>query len=707
MQKIFRDLRLEGNTLSYRSPIDAPKTINDWTPMLEKPLPTSMAKKFTAEEQGAGGALLDYVRTQIQGLNLKMQAPTRTNIDDFMVIDKNTLRGLELRSTLRDGLLKGSLLHATRKTVTESGARLLNERLVAPSLSLREIEDRLDLVEEILNNAEIRDRLVALLKRTQDTLRLVQKFSLGRGNADDLLALAGTIVLTADIKELLSSHIKNCLLEQKHIQTTHALQSLAVRFKLTEARKLADRILDAIDEAGLTEQHRREDNEAAELIGLAENVMGSDIEQLRGFKTAAARRSNSGNGGKETEDDDGEIWIMRRNASETLTKLHDDLNELLSEKTNLAVQLRDRLNASSLTLRWTPALGHICHVKGKDAKFFNHFDTGTRVLSSSRSTASIQLREWKDLGSRIDEAKLQIRAEEQRVLRGMREEVIYNLFELRANAAVLDELDVSCSFATLAAEQRWIRPRLNTGTTHRVVGGRHPMVESGLVEAGRSFTSNDCAVGAQELIWLITGPNMAGKSTFLRQNAIISILAQTGSFVPAEYAEIGLVDRIFSRIGSADNLSQDQSTFMVEMLETAEILRNATSRSFVIMDEVGRGTTPQDGVAVGFACLYHLYHVNQSRTLFATHFHDLADMTAEWERLARYCNDVVEDEQGKFAYVHRLKRGVNRQSHALKVARLAGLPEGAIAVAAAVLEGKGVATERGASSVAAQAGPAS
>jgi DNA mismatch repair ATPase MutS len=254
----------------------------------------------------------------------------------------------------------------------------------------------------------------------------------------------------------------------------------------------------------------------------------------------------------------------------------------------------------------------------------------------------------------------------------LRKQIVKNIVKLRNNAAVLDELDVACGFATLAMQKNWIRPILNNGTEHQIRGGRHPTVESGLIEQGKQFTSNDCVVGNTSRILLITGPNMGGKSTFLRQNALISILAQTGSFVPAEYAEIGLVDKIFSRVGSADNLYQDQSTFMVEMLETAEILKQATPRSFVIMDEVGRGTTPEDGIAVGFASLHHLYHVNQSRALFATHFHVLADMTRNFEKLACYCTDIAEDADGSFSYEHRLRLGVNRNPHALKVARLAG-----------------------------------
>jgi DNA mismatch repair ATPase MutS len=323
-----------------------------------------------------------------------------------------------------------------------------------------------------------------------------------------------------------------------------------------------------------------------------------------------------------------------------------------------------------MTLKWTPGLGHFCHVKGKATEFDKL--EGARRVSLSKTTTSFHLPEWTRLGRLIEDGKQRIRVEEQNIFGRLRDKVIKSLVCLRRNAAVLDELDVACSFATLAEEQRLVRPILNHGTTHHIVGGRHPTVETGLNVNGRKFTSNDCLVGQEQRILLITGPNMAGKSTYLRQNALISILAQTGSYVPAEYASIGIVDKIFSRVGSADNLYQDQSTFMVEMLETAEILKQATPRSFVIMDEVGRGTTPEDGVAVGFAALHHLYHINRSRTLFATHFHALTDMTLSWEGLKYYCTDVVEQEDGSFMYSHRLRTGVNRESHALKVARMAG-----------------------------------
>ena len=308
----------------------------------------------------------------------------------------------------------------------------------------------------------------------------------------------------------------------------------------------------------------------------------------------------------------------------------------------------------------------------KDVRTSFQTSASAQDIKSTKSTRSFYQSEWSRLGGEIDQAKSQIRAEEQRLFQDLREQVVLNLVDLRRNAAVLDELDIACSFAVLAEEQGFVRPVMNLGTNHKIIGGRHPTVKLGLEEQGRTFVSNDCFIGGEERIWLITGPNMAGKSTFLRQNALITVLAQVGSFVPAEHAEIGIVDQIFSRVGSADNLFRDQSTFMVEMLETAAILKLATARSFVIMDEVGRGTTPEDGIAVSFGCLHHLYYTNRCRTLFATHFHALADMTQSFRNLGCYCTDVAEGHSDSFSYVHRLRRGVNRNSHALKVARLAG-----------------------------------
>jgi DNA mismatch repair ATPase MutS len=548
-------------------------------------------------------------------------------------------------------------------------------------MSLEEINQRLDLVSEMLENPILRQELVTLLRCTFDSLRLVQKFSFGRGDADDLLSLSRTIQITSQIAAMMEEHIstvsanpvdhlENAASSARPTRGRDCIRNLLNRLQLQGPNGVSERVFKAIDEEMLDVQHRIEDNEAAAMVELAEEVLSDAGEEQKLERVPKSVKKAVAANSKETFNDD--VWIMRRSASVALNKLHTRLDNLFKEKDNLAKELREKSGAQSLTLKWTPALGHICHIKGKDTQASLAALGSTRSVGVSKSTRSFHLTEWTQLGNRIDEAKLRIRAEEQRVFGQLREMVVRNLVKLRKNAAVIDEIDVACSFATLANEQHLIRPILNHGTAHRIIGGRHPMVEVGLTGQGRKFTSNDCVVGDAERILLITGPNMAGKSTFLRQNALISILAQTGSFVPADYVEIGLVDKIFSRVGSADNLYNDQSTFMVEMLETAEILKQATPRSFVIMDEVGRGTTPEDGIAVGFACLYHLYHVNQCRSLFATHFHALADMTVGFENLACYCTDVVEGEDGSFSYVHRLRKGVNRMSHALKVARIAG-----------------------------------
>ena len=594
------------------------------------------------------------------------------------------------------------------------------------------------MVARFIQDEDLRDATVVLLRRSHDSQRLVQRFALNRGDPDDLLRLANTVQATQDIVSLLGASVSA---EPDSGPQKDCLSAMVDRISLDEPLKLAARIRDAIDEEGLVQQHQIEDSEAGEMMALAQEIVktqGTEEDSALLPKGAAAKANKKKTPSiREHYGEDSEVWIMKPGASALLTRLHAQLDSLRQDKDHLTETLRARLGAASLTLRWTPGLGHICHVKGKDARRApadsSLDDTTTttasadpslsppspiRTLSSSRTTRSFHQPEWTALGSHLDKLRLQVRAEEQRVFAALRARVVHNLVRLRRNALVLDELDIVASFARLAAERRLARPTMVPDAAQTViVGGRHPTVEGGLAEQGRTFQRNDCVLGGGShghgRIGLITGPNMAGKSTFLRQNALITILAQIGCYVPADYAALGVVDAIFSRVGSADNLYQDQSTFMVEMLETAAILRQATPRSFVIMDEVGRGTTPEDGAAVAFAALHHLVTVNRCRALFATHFHGIADLVAEHGMrtadggphgaVDMYCTDVEEDGQGGFVYVHKLRKGVNRQSHAFKVARLAGMPEQAIRVAQQVLRDSGVDTSsRGA---AAPAGP--
>ncbi|KAM7208039.1 MutS domain V domain containing protein [Naviculisporaceae sp. PSN 640] len=711
----------EGYLLTY-SPRGELQHMRDWGPMLESEVPANNMEKFTDNEVQAGGLLLHYVSDRLQGLRIKLQPPVR--YESMMNIDKNSMRSLEIKTTIRDNFFKGSLLHAIRRTVTKSGARLLSDWLSSPSTSLQVINFRQELVSRFLHDPDLRETIIILLRRSHDSQRLLQKFALNRGDPDDLLRLASTIKATEDIVDCLKTSIQSTTASSEAAAETDCLSTMIGRIVLEQPLELARRIKDAIDEEGLVQQHQIEDEETGEMIALAAEIVKTEGTQADTslLPKKATAKLNTTTTKKKTLSirdfygEDNEVWIMNPGASRTLTCLHAELTHLSQEKDSLTETLRTRLNASSLTLKWTPGLGHICHVKGKDAAQSQLASSSEdpslpqiRTLSSSRTTRTFHLPEWTALGEKLDKTRHQIRAEENRVFASLREQVIHNLVKLRRNASVLDELDITTSFARLALEQNLTRPILNNSQRTVIIGGRHPTVEGGLAEQGRTFQRNDCILGSPSTsstqeetpsngngngrIWLITGPNMAGKSTFLRQNALITILAQIGCYVPASYAELGIVDAIFSRVGSADNLYNNQSTFMVEMLETAAILRSATPRSFVIMDEIGRGTTPEDGTAVAFAALDHLVRVNKCRGLFATHFHADKDKEKGQETVrataARavetYCTDLEEDAQGGFVYIHKLRKGVNRQSHALKVAGLAGLPEHAVEVAKKVL----------------------
>jgi len=691
--------------------------VSKWTPMLETRVPSHTANAFTQDEVMAGSLLLQYLKDRLFGLNIKLQPPLRHENLSVLTIDKNSMRALEIKQTIRDVAFRGSLLHAIRRTVTKGGARLLNTWLGAPSTSLDEISARQDLVEHFIRKEDLRDQIIMLLRRSHDSQRLVQKFAFGRGDADDMIALCTTIRATESIVELLDEQDSppSCSAREAGMKRKdNVFANLTSRIKLKEPLALAKRIRTSIDEEGLVQQHETESNDATVMASLAEDVVaaeGTTDDAALLPKTMLRQRSKRPTSIRDHYSDESTVFMMKPEASRGLQKLHAKLEELTQEKTHLAERLREEMDAASLTLRWTPNLGHIGHVRGKDAK--RHTDTASsssapayNAVSSSRSTRAMHIPAWTHLGQRIHETRYQISVEEQRIFTDLRGLVVLNLVKLRQNAAVLDELDVATSFAKLAVEQGLTRPVLNSGTATTIIGGRHPTVEGGLREQGRTFTRNDCLVGGprEGRVWLITGPNMAGKSTYLRQTALITILAQVGCYVPADHAEVGIVDAIFSRVGSADDLYRDQSTFMVEMLETAAILRGATHRSLVIMDEVGRGTTPEDGTAVAFASLCHLVTVNKCRALFATHFHALAELVQESgmhvSQLAdsdgseansgkaaveMYCTDVLEDSHGGFVYVHKLRKGINRKSHALKVARLAGLPEAAIAMAREVL----------------------
>lgn len=650
-----------------------------WTQRLDQPLGPKESAQISTLEDYTCRQLFGYIDIHLLELELKPKKPQRIEQSGIMLIDRSSIRGLELLKTTRDGLGKGSLINSIQRTKTKGGARLLRQRLIYPSIIPEIIEHRLDLVSAFLSRSALHQTILVLLEDLFDVRRIAQKIALNKGYAEDFLCLSNSISDIEKIVRLLESAAEDPDSQGK------PFLKLISQIDMHSTRYLSEQIKFSIDEQELSRFRKQTGEVPPEEPGMdaatnATDLKGSDAININPASIVTAR-SVVDKAGKE------DPWIIQRNASNNLQSLHVELDNLCQQRDALQDSLRGQLSSPKLILKYDTRFGHICQApksKNFDEDAFERL--GSTLVGNMRTTRSFYISKWTKLGRGMDNLIFEIRKEEQKVFQRLRDLVADNLVALRQNASAMDELDVAASFATLAFEEDWTRPQITTRPMHTIVGGRHPTVKRGLQEKGQSFVSNDLSLDRKTRAWLITGPNMAGKSTFLRQNALITILAQVGSYVPAEYAEVGIVDRIFSRIGAADDLFRNESTFMVEMLETASILRDATERSFVIMDEVGRGTAPEDGTAVAYASLHHLYHVNKCRTLFATHFHDLADRTAEWPQLLQYCTDLYEDENGAFTFIHKLRPGVNRQSHALRVAKMAGLPSAALEVAQQMLD---------------------
>ncbi|KAG5439877.1 hypothetical protein PCANB_000159 [Pneumocystis canis] len=619
---------------------------------------------FSFLEENAALRILSYIDDRLQGEEFSLQTPVRRNAEENTFIDINSIKALELKQSLMEGGKRGSLLSAIKRTVTSSGSRLLTEWICSPITSIPMINKRLNLVEVFYHDSHLRAKIIHLLKRIHDSQRVIQKISLGRKNADDLLALSKTIDIT--------KQIYSCLEELAYKECIDSLLK-----RITIPLDLFKEIRDTIDEEGLMQKQKENEEMVAEAI---KKVMGTEeIFELENFSNSDSNESKLKNSQKDLRNND--TWVIRRNASLLLKKLHEELDSLYDQKNKLEESLKSLLGTNNLILKTTSTLNHIVNFRNRNTKENIPGIYGAKIVSTNKSTKSIQIPEWTHLGNMIEQTKMKIRLEESNTIDYLRIQTLKNLTVLRRNARVLDELDIASSFATLAHEQKLVRPILKSGITHKIISGRHPIVEASLYNRGLVFVPNDCSLGEEKRIWFITGPNMGGKSTYLRQNAIISILAQIGSFVPAAYAEIGIVDRIFSRVGSNDNLYKNQSTFMVEMMETARILKRATPKSLVIMDEIGRGTTYKDGLAIAYACLHHLHYINKSRVLFASHFHELVNMISLFDSVSMYCT-----KDGSFRFLHKITEGVNDNSHGLKVAMMAGLPQEAIEVAKETLQ---------------------
>lgn len=623
---------------------------------------------FAGHNLSAEELLGAYLRANLLEHMPTLPSPSHETALNRMQIDSHTIKALEIREGVYQGGSKGTLLGVIKRTTTSGGARLLARWLCSPSTSISEIESRQAVVASFHRHPHFRADIKEIIGDAEDIGRIVQKFLLGRGDCTDLLSVARTIdIWWAIIKRVNEEKFMKDTGTNEVKEDWRSFKTLVNQ--IVDLNYLSTRIRTALS----TDSFVRE--------GPTESMEGiTEVEPTEGTQSFGKYQGK---------------WMINPDFSQKLASLHRALQRFLQQKDRLERELQLQYEAPSLTLRSSPALGMHVHLSKakRDKKQLDATPTFISI-SESGTTKSYFYKEWSHLGGLISETISALVLAEKEAFDILRHEVNSSAFALRRNAEILDELDVTLSFATLAAEMNFVRPRITDDSSFHVVNGRHPAVELGLLSAGRVYTPNSVEMAPTCNLHIITGPNMAGKSTFLRQTALVAVLAQVGSFVPADFATIGIVDKLFSRIGAKDDLFRDRSTFMVEMLETADILRRATPKSLVIMDEVGRGTTVKDGLALAFATVHHLTVKNQCRCLFATHFHELSDLLGwsngisnqcAFSKVRFYCTDVVEIEDGHFTYAYRLQPGVNRESHGLKVAQLAGLPPDALSVASQTL----------------------
>ena len=574
-------------------------------------------------EMSAAGAVVGYVELTQKGKLPRLQRPRRLGGGETMEIDAATRRNLELVQTMSGGR-EGSLLSVVDRTVTGPGGRLLRVWLAAPLTAVDLIRQRHDAVAWFASAMRDRDDVRSRLREAPDMERALSRLMLGRGGPRDLGALRDGLSVAADLQAQLKAA------DAPAPELTRAASDLGDHAVLIDRLSRAlDEVLPLITRDG----------------GFIRAGYAPDLDELRQLRDESRKHIAA---------------LQARYANDT--------------------------GIASLKIRHNNVLGYFIDVTSAQA---DKMPTGDDSPFIHRQTLASAMRfttvELGDLEGELAQAGERALAMELELFEDLVTEATDRAADISLAATALARLDVYVSLAVLAAEQHYVRPMVDETSAFHVRGGRHPVVEAALAPAReRDFIANDCNLAEDQRLWLVTGPNMAGKSTFLRQNALITVLAQAGSFVPAEDAHIGVVDRLFSRVGAADDLARGRSTFMVEMVETATILNQATDRSLVILDEIGRGTATFDGLSIAWATLESLHQVNRCRSLFATHFHELTSLTSRLEALS--CHSMrVKEWGGEVVFLHEVIAGTADQSYGVHVAKLAGLPPAVVARAHEVL----------------------
>ena len=574
----------------------------------------------------AAGGLVAYLDHAGKGALPFLCPPALRRAAETMAIDAATRESLELTCTAA-GQRKGSLLDAVDRTVTGAGARLLAADLGAPMMDADAIAARLDLVQLLHEGDGLRERLRASLRAAPDIGRALGRLAAGRGSPRDLGQLRNGLDAAWALGEQLD-----------------AVATPTVRTRPALLDEIAPRLR---GHGALVDLLRRA------LVPSPPIDAGEGGYIAAGYDAALDALRDTGAGGRRT-----------------IAALEADL--------------KASTGVTALKIRHNNVLGYHVEVPARAADPLMRAESGFTHRQTLAGVVRFNTPALHEVAARVSQAGAHALAAEAAHLEELTAAALGNREVIAATADALARLDVAAGLAERAAEGQWTRPDLVDRPCFEIEGGRHPVVEAALASSGARFVANDCRLSEASRLWLVTGPNMGGKSTFLRQNALIAVLAQAGGYVPATRATLGLVDRLFSRVGASDNLARGRSTFMVEMVETAAILAQATPRSFVILDEVGRGTSTYDGLAIAWAVVEAIHDNNRCRCLFATHYHELTRLAERCDALSLH-HVRARAWKGELVLLHELADGPADRSYGLAVARLAGLPPATVARAKAVL----------------------
>lgn len=556
----------------------------------------------------AAGALLQYLEeTQKVGLSQLTHITPYYN-NDYMMLDSNTRRNLELIETLREKQKRGSLLWILDKTKTAMGARTLRSYIEQPLINIEAIKERQDAISCLMDNSVDRDELREYMNAIYDLERLLTKVSYGSANPRDMIALKTSLAMLPHIKNILAS-FDSTLLKRIDADTD----------ELSDITKIIEDAI--IDDPPLSSKEG----------GFIKEGFDENIDMLRKSKT------------------EGKQWLY-----------------------NLENEERERTGIKSLKVKYNKVFGYYLEVTNSFKNMVPEDYIRKQTLTNAERFTTPKLKELEDM---ILNAEDKLYGLEYHVFVSIRDHIEANLERIQRTAKAVASLDAFCSLALVAERYHYVKPALNDKGVVDIKGGRHPVVERML--DNDMFIDNDTYLdNKKNCINIITGPNMAGKSTYMRQTALIVLMAQIGSYVPAASADIGIVDRIFTRVGASDDLASGQSTFMIEMNEVANILRNATPDSLIILDEIGRGTSTFDGLSIAWAVVEHISNkkILGAKTLFATHYHELTELEGKMNNVNNYCI-AVKEKGDDIVFLRKIIKGGADKSYGIQVAKLAGVPD--------------------------------